>query len=494
MILRLPRLRHHPSPGRRLAWPPLSAAPIALGRIGQALRRPSPMLVRLIGLFLLCWLASFLLVRTLLTSRTDRSQVEQMAGILANNIALTELALEHYPPAAVSELNGFQLLVANRPNRSPSEDRRLGAQLERLSQDLCHRLGHCPTLIATSGRERGVWIRIRSSLEPVWLFSPLPAQGLFSPDPLVIALSMLGGSVLAGGIFLLLEVQRPLRQLSAAIGRVGTCDGEAMVPVGGSSEVRQLATRFNAMLARLQANEQERRTMLAGITHDLNSPLTRLAVRLSLASEALEAAPPQSGRSVGGEGRVDEGGGLGRRDLAAMSADLGAIQRITQQFLLFASCDGIEPFRVLRLDALLAESCGHCSDPTLSLALMPLTARVQPTAIIRAVANLLDNAEGYGQPPLRLTLCTLPGERFEIRVSDGGPGLSEAAFEQAKQPFQRLDPSRGGKGHCGLGLAIAERVAQAHGGQLRCERSQPPEAIGFTISLSGRLDPEVGTS
>ena len=489
MILRLPRLPRPPRPGGRLAWPPLTATPIALGRIGQALRRPSPMLVRLIGLFLLCWLASFLLVRTLLTSRTDRSQVEQMAGILANNIALTELALEHYPPAAVSELNGFQLLVATRPSLTTGADRRLGAQLERLSQDLCDRLGHCPTLIANSDRERGVWIRIRSSLEPVWLFSPLPAQGLFSPDPLVIALSMLGGSVLAGGIFLLLEVQRPLRQLSAAIGLVGTCDGEAMVPVSGSSEVRQLATRFNAMLARLQANEQERRTMLAGITHDLNSPITRLAVRLSLASEALEAAPAQSDRSGVGHGR-----GLGPRDLAAMSADLGAIQRITQQFLLFASCDGIEPFSVLRLDALLAESCGRCSDQDLSLALTPLTARVQPTAIIRAVANLLDNAEGYGQPPLRLTLGTLPGERFEIRVSDGGQGLSEAAFERAKQPFQRLDPSRGGKGHCGLGLAIAERVARAHGGQLRCERSQPPEAMGFTISLSGRLDPEAGTS
>jgi hypothetical protein len=134
------------------------------------------MLVRLIGLFLLCWLASFLLVRTMLTSRTDRSQVEQMAGILANNIALTELALEHYPPPAVSQLNGFQLLVTNRPSLSGSDDRRLGAQLERLSQDLCDRLGHCPTLVPHPGKVRGVWIRIRSSLEPVWLFSAGPGS------------------------------------------------------------------------------------------------------------------------------------------------------------------------------------------------------------------------------------------------------------------------------------------------------------------------------
>ena len=461
------------------------------------MRRPSPMLVRLIGLFLLCWLGSFLLVRTLLTSRTDRSQVEQMAGILANNIALTELALEHYPPAAVSQLNGFQLLVTNHPGpdstsrtnggdtngQDPveaSNDHRLDDQLERLSQDLCARLGHCPTLIPRSSPERGAWIRIRSSLEPVWLFLPLPAQGLFSPDPLVIGLSMLGGSVLAGGLFLLLEVQRPLKQLSGAISRVGTRDSETTVPVSGSSEVRQLASRFNAMLARLQTNEQERRTMLAGITHDLNSPITRLGVRLSLASDALET---DSSDAAGGCR-------LKRRDLERMAADLGAIQRITQQFLLFASCDGVETFSVLRLDALLEECCSGFSDQGLHLDLVPLTARVQPTGLIRAVVNLLDNAYGYGQGPVTLALRHSGSDRFQIRVSDGGAGLSDEAFEQAKQPFQRLDPSRGGKGHCGLGLAIAERVARSHGGNLSCERTQEAGREGFTIGLSGRLDPD----
>lgn len=464
-----------------------------------ALRRPSSMLARLIGLFLLCWLASFVLVRTLLTSRTDRNQVEQMAGILANNIALTELALEHYPPAAVSQLNGFQLLVANHPGPDPtavagdqtgtasttlraveaSDDKRLDNQLERLSQDLCDRLHHCPSLIPRSGQERGVWIRIRSSLEPVWLFSPLPAQGLFSPDPLVIGLSMLGGSVLAGGLFLLLEVQRPLKQLSGAIARVGTRKSETMVPVSGSSEVRRLATRFNAMLARLQANELERRTMLAGITHDLNSPITRLGVRLSLASEALDMHGGGSPASPG----------LQRRDLESMTADLGAIQRITQQFLLFASCDGVEDFTELRLDALLEESCGSYGDQGLAIDLAPLTARVQPTAIIRAVVNLLDNAYSYGQPPVRLELRqTVDAAHFQIRVRDHGAGLSAKAFEQAKQPFQRIDPSRGGKGHCGLGLAIAERVARSHGGHLTGETDDG--ADGFTICLSGRMHPE----
>ena len=458
--------------------------------------RPSPMLVRLIGLFLLCWLASFVLVRTLLTSRTDRSQVEQMAGILANNIALTELALEHYPPAAVSQLNGFQLLVANRPGEEgaatngddgpaagdgdpvePSDDRRLSGQLKRLSEELCNRLHHCPVLIPRSGQERGVWIRIRSSLEPVWLFSPLPAQGLFSPDPLVIGLSMLGGSVLAGGLFLLLEVQRPLRKLSSAIGRVGTTASETTVPVTGSSEVRQLATRFNAMLARLRTNELERRTMLAGITHDLNSPITRLGVRLSLATDALMEGADGAAAVVS----------LQRRDLERMTADLSAIQQITKQFLQFASCGEEEGFTSLRLDHLLLDNCQAYDDQGLVLELLPLQAWVQPTAIIRAVVNLLDNAYGYGQPPVQLELRQPDDRHFQIRVRDGGAGLSAIAFQQAKQPFQRIDPSRGGKGHCGLGLAIAERVAHSHGGSLTAETNHTLGAAGFTISLSGQL-------
>jgi two-component system osmolarity sensor histidine kinase EnvZ len=435
----------------------------------------------------------------LLTSRTDRNQVEQMAGILAHNIALTELALEHYPPEAVSQLNGFQLLVANRPGApqaasngeadpsaaddnpvEPSDDHRLSGQLNRLSEELCNRLHHCPPLVPSPGQRRGVWIRIRSSLEPVWLFSPLPAQGLFSPDPLVISLSMLGGSVLAGGLFLLLEVQRPLRKLSGAISRVGTTTAETTVPVTGSSEVRQLATRFNAMLARLETNERERQTMLAGITHDLNSPITRLGVRLSLATDSLQTSADGSG----GEARLQ------RRDLERMSADLGAIQQITRQFLQFASCGEVEPFTALRLDALLLENCGAYDDQGLTLDLQPLEATVQPTGIVRSVLNLLDNAYGYGATPVRLALRRRDELHFQIRVQDAGAGLTEQTFQQAKEPFQRIDPSRGGKGHCGLGLAIAERVAQAHGGSLTMEAALHPGPGGFTICFNGRLNPE----
>jgi two-component system osmolarity sensor histidine kinase EnvZ len=105
------------------------------------------------------------------------------------------------------------------------------------------------------------------------------------------------------------------------------------------------------------------------------------------------------------------------------------------------------------------------------------------------VANLLLNAEGYGRPPLRLVLRNAPAEGFAIEVWDGGPGLPAADWERAKQPFQRLDEARGGLGHSGLGLAIAERVARAHGGDLTCRHALEGGRGSFVVTLTGRSFP-----
>jgi two-component system osmolarity sensor histidine kinase EnvZ len=107
---------------------------------------------------------------------------------------------------------------------------------------------------------------------------------------------------------------------------------------------------------------------------------------------------------------------------------------------------------------------------------------VQPTALGRAVGNLIDNALSHGRPPLRLVLRRDGEDGFRIEVWDHGAGISAEAWPQALQPFLRLDRARGGSGHCGLGLAIAARVAASHGGQLHCERSEN----GFAVVLQGR--------
>ena len=395
---------------------------------------------------------SLALLQTLLAQRLERAQIIQLGPEVAFNLRLGELALDRLPPAALSRLSGLPLRVGANPPLS--RDGRLQRQARQLQQELCREIKPCPPVLPSAGERPGVWVELLSPLEPVWLFTPLDVASGRAPDPLLLALALLAGSISSSLLYLWWEVQRPLQQLEQALAQVGKHDAAAVpLPAAGSGAVRRLTARFKAMVQRLAANDRERATMLAGIAHDLKSPLTRLRLRLAGQSEQQRA-----------------------------EADLDALERITGQFLLFAGGGDAEPAVSLPLDQWLAELSAPIEPDQLQLDLEPLQACVQPIALGRAVSNLIDNAFSHGRPPLRLVLRSEQGNGFRIEVWDQGPGISAEAWPQALQPFLRLDRARGGSGHCGLGLAIAARVAASHGGQLECRRSE----LGFAVVLRGR--------
>ena len=395
---------------------------------------------------------SLALLQTLLAQRLERAQIIQLGPEVAFNLRLGELALDRLPPAALYRLSGLPLRVGANPPLS--RDGRLQRQARQLQQELCREIKPCPPVLPSAGERPGVWVELLYPLEPVWLFTPLDVASGRAPDPLLLALALLAGSISSSLLYLWWEVQRPLQQLEQALAQVGNHDPAAVpLPAAGSDAVRRLTARFKAMVQRLAANDRERATMLAGIAHDLKSPLTRLRLRLAGQSEQQRA-----------------------------EADLDALERITGQFLLFAGGGDAEPAVSLPLDQWLAELSAPIEPDQLQLDLEPLQACVQPIALGRAVSNLIDNAFSHGRPPLRLVLRSEPGSGFRIEVWDQGPGISAEAWPQALQPFLRLDRARGGSGHCGLGLAIAARVAASHGGQLECRRSE----LGFAVVLRGR--------
>jgi two-component system osmolarity sensor histidine kinase EnvZ len=415
--------------------------------------------------------AGLLLLQSLLDRRLERDRLRELGSALAGRLVLGEVALERFSPEALGELAGLRLVVGAppRPSRAafwpPIADRRLQRQAEGLRAELCRRLSRCPPVLPANGSPRGVWVEMGSTLETVWLFTPMPALHAWPPEPLLLVLSLAGGSLAGVLLYLTLEVQRPLRQLEAALADLGLEALPARLPARGSPAVRQLTGRFNTMVEGLEQASRERATMLAGIAHDLRSPITRLRLRLALAAEA-----PMDGAG-----------------LALAETDLSALERITRQFLVFAGAEAEEEPLLLPLDQLLAETAAVVGDTPLALDLPPLQRCVRPTALGRAVANLLENGRVHGRPPLRLVLRPWPaggGEGFEIQVWDAGEGIAEASWERARQPFQRLDDSRGSQGHCGLGLAIAERVAVGHGGAL--VRLEGP---GFGVALRGRSYP-----
>ncbi len=397
------------------------------------------------------WLLSLLLIQSLLARRIERARMAQLGSEVAFSLRLGELALERLPMDAVAELSGLEL--ASTPPPASLRGRREAAALE---AELCEQLGYCREVVPAANL---LWVELASALEPVWLSAPLPRQRPWPPDPLSLSLSLVAAGLGVSTLVLALEVRRPLRLLEQSLQQLGSGGDPQPVPPRGAPSVRQLTARFNAMLSQLEQARQERETMLAGIGHDLSSPLTRLRLRLHLA-----AATP-----------------MGSGDAAKALGDLDALERITGQFMAFARGQGEEEPLEVNLDALLAEVAGQSDLQPLDLQLQPLVGRVRPTGLARAVANLLDNARSHGQPPFRLSLRPWAGDGFEIEVADGGTGLDAQLWSQALQPFRRLDPARGGSGHCGLGLAIVERVARAHRGSLHSRR----DGQGFAVLLRG---------
>ena len=418
---------------------------------------------------------ALLLLQLLLAQRLEQQQRRQLASQVAGNVLLAELGLERFSPAALADLSGMGLAVGPRPPAAASPGQpaslALRRQAEALRNDLCRRLSHCPLVwptgpgatgpdAPTRSPGRGAWVELQSPLETVWLFAPMARRHGWPPDPQLASLALVAGGLASLLLFLALEVQRPLRRLEGALAQVGIDSDLPQPPLvapGGTAAVRRLTQRFNAMLDRIEATGRERRTMLAGLAHDLRSPLTRLRLRLA-----------SSGPLDGDERRRAE-------------ADLAALERITRQFLQFVGAESQEAPVLVPLEELVAEAANGVDQVQLDLE--PMGRWVQPIALARAIANLLDNADTHGQPPLRLVLRSLGQEGFAIEVWDAGPGIAEADWERALMPFQRLDPARSGVGHSGLGLAIAARVAQAHGGSL--ERLAPPQG-GFAVVLWGR--------
>jgi two-component system, OmpR family, osmolarity sensor histidine kinase EnvZ len=418
---------------------------------------------------------ALLLLQLLLAQRLEQQQRRQLATQVAGNVLLAELGLERFSPVALADLSNMRLAVGPRPPAAASPGQpaplALRRQAEALRNDLCRRLSHCPLVWPTGSRPigpnaptrspgRGAWVELQSPLETVWLFAPIAPRHGWPPDPQLASLALVAGSLASLLLFLALEVQRPLRRLEGALAKVGLDSDLPQPPLvasGGTAAVRRLTQRFNAMLNRIEATNRERRTMLAGLAHDLRSPLTRLRLRLA-----------SSGPLAADERRRAE-------------ADLAALERITRQFLQFIGAESQEAPVLVPLEALVAEAANGVAE--VQLELEPMRRCVQPIALARAIANLLDNAATHGQPPLRLVLRSMGQEGFAIEVWDAGPGIAEADWERALMPFQRLDPARSGVGHSGLGMAIAARVAQAHGGSL--ERLAPARG-GFAVVLKGR--------
>jgi two-component system, OmpR family, osmolarity sensor histidine kinase EnvZ len=272
------------------------------------------------------------------------------------------------------------------------------------------------------------------------------------------------------------QLQQPLRSLAQAVGRFGRGQPTPPVPERGPRELRQLTHGFNQMVREVSQTENDRAVMLAGVAHDLKTPLARLRLRAEMMDEP----------------RMRDG----------VVRDVDSMAHIVDQFLVFAH-DGADRSEPAEVD----QQCERAARTyrTVSPGVRTVETRlnagpdfVLPAATLdRIISNLLENAHAYGAPPV--VLETSRGvQGWVLRVADHGAGIAPADLIKAARPFVRLDPARGGSGHSGLGLAIVERLVRRAGGECEIGNHQAgglQVVMTFPFDVATRLpdDAHIGT-
>jgi two-component system osmolarity sensor histidine kinase EnvZ len=368
-----------------------------------------------------------------------------VAGEIAAVIALRERLGPGLDPelfASISDAMDLQLTIQPGQRLAaappPASDRLIGRMLARALEAKVGR----PYLMDTVTFPRQVEVKIQ--LEDGVLHAVVPLNRLFSSSSYIFILYMVGTSLVlfaVATVFMRNQV-RPLGRLASAADLFGKGQDVPDFKLQGASEVRQAAVAFNRMRARIQRQMTQRTEMLAGVSHDLRTPLTRMKLQLAMLGDGAE---------------VEE-----------LRGDVAEMERMVEGYLAFARGEGTEKPAETDLGSLLRDVVGDARRAGTAVDLHVedrLVALVRPNALRRCLANLISNAARFAsQVWIRAGQV---GDMIEITVDDDGPGIPEARREEVFRPFFRLEGSRNPlTGGIGLGLTIARDVVRSHGGEL----------------------------
>ncbi|MFN3511598.1 MAG: ATP-binding protein [Phenylobacterium sp.] len=375
---------------------------------------------------------------------------------LAGEVAWAVESYQDDPsPAALERLvdraeASLSLSIALQPGRDLPKGRRpaLFAVVDRsLERALSERLDQ-PFWFDTTRYPAYVDIRVKVPEGTLRVLAP--RDRAFATQGHIFVLWMTVATILltAVAILFIRNQTRAIERLATAADAFGRgIDAPAFKP-HGAREVRQAAHAFLAMKARIQRHIEQRTALLASVSHDLRTPLTRLKLELALAEPTARTAE--------------------------MKRDLAEMEHMIDEYLAFARGEGGETVETVRLKALVEEVCEGALRAGAEVALdvdPDLAATVRPNALKRALSNLVMNAAVYGER-IAVSATRRAGGGVEVMVDDDGPGIPEDRYEEAFKAFNRLDEARNqNEKGVGLGLAIARDVARGHGGDVVLARS-----------------------
>lgn len=337
-----------------------------------------------------------------------------------------------------------------------------GARFAALARQLKSEFG-TDTEIRLGAREGRpvVWIRLATTDQAFWVGLPASPQSQGFPWRLLVIVTLVLLGILALAYAFARRAAEPLRRLEQQAAALGRGEPTERVPETGPAEVVAVARGFNQMREDLARLQHERALMLAGISHDLRTPLTRLRLELEMATL------PESVRT-------------------AMGRELDDIERMVGQFLEFARAEQVGGLSMRAflvrpwLEQLVArerERSGnvitlHCPES--------VTLHGHAPSLERAITNLIDNAFRYGSDRAEIAVCAT-AQGLELSVSDRGAGIAPDEVDRLTQPFTRGNTARSDASGSGLGLAIVQRIAKQHGASLHIA---PRDGGGTVVRLT----------
>ena len=402
-------------------------------------------------------------------------QAQQISAQVISVVTITHAALTHSAPELRRELlfdlvsnEGIRIFPLEEDDRiDPPPDNYLMPDIEALVKA---KLGHDTRFSARVNGVAGFWVSFKIDDDEYWLMLDRERlRGLTGFQwlgwaSLVSLLSLLGAAIISSLINL------PLSRLTVAARAIAQGKQPAPLPEKGPIEIIEANRSFNQMVDDLQQVESDRAVILAGISHDLRTPLARMQLEVEMANLSDEAR---------------EG----------IQSDIGQMDDIIGQFLDYAKPTEASSFTDVDLSGLLndlAREAMRLPDVKISTAIADgAHAMGNPTDLRRVLNNLIENARRYGKTQgsefTEIDIaCQLKGSnaarRVIIDVQDHGPGVPAEKIEQMLKPFTRLDTARGQANGAGLGLAIVERVLLRHGAELQV-RNRSGGGLAFQISL-----------
>lgn len=325
-------------------------------------------------------------------------------------------------------------------NQSPSLPAPLSNIIDEFIQD--------PTYLVSIRLADGSWLNVVAAYVETLEFWPLKTISFVGVAVAIIT---------ALSIWTIRTLTAPFRTFAAAAARLGTDVHMPAITETGPQEVRAAIQAFNRMQKRLQRYLQDRTLMLAGISHDLRTPITRLKLRTEFIEDRVQ------------------------RDKAAL--DLDEMERMIAGFLVFAKDESsIEPSSRVELNSMLQSICDELRDAGANVRCgtaghAPIICR--PNSLRRCFTNVIDNALRYGNGA---DVVVAKGENeIMISVKDRGPGIPAELHEEVFRPFFRMEFSRNREsGGSGLGLTVARTIARSHGGDITLNNG---ETGGLTVRI-----------